>query len=228
MICDPAVDLPRTSDFVAPYFFFASSELTEVTCVSPSVENVLGYQPEGIPGLSYRHFLCEDPLNSDLGECEQMELRDGETIHALRSVFNSKGQQRILLVHTVGVADSSGEIAVRRHNIAHDVTESVRTHQRLMERLRKLETASRQLTFQENEIAERVLEGKMNRDIAKELNVSDRTVERRRANIMKHMDAATTSELIAKLVERDLLRTWTDSACDAQWRLARNAHAVYS
>ncbi|MCA9140537.1 MAG: hypothetical protein KDB00_27385 [Planctomycetales bacterium] len=229
MISDSTLDWPRATDFVDPYFFFSSRGLTEVTFVSPSVESVLGYDPKGIPGLSYNQFLCQgDPLNDDVPECQQADLSDGSSIYALRGVLDSVGNRRILSIYTVGVSEYEGGPIVRRHNIAKDVTESVKTHTRLMARLQTLEHAARQMTRQEREVAERILQGKMNRDIAKELRVSDRTVERRRAAIMKHLDAATTPELVSKLVERDMLRTWTDSACDAQWQSARNSHLAIS
>lgn len=229
MISDSALDRPRATDFVDPYFFFSNREVSEVTYVSPSVKNVLGYDPESIPGLSYNQFLWEgDPINGDLEECERQDLRDGQSIHALRSVIDAYGDRRILSVHTVGVSEYSGGPVVRRHNIARDVTESVRTHTSLMTRLQTLEEETRRMSRQERDVAERILQGKMNRDIAHELQVSDRTVERRRAAIMKHLNAATTPQLVSKLIERDLLRTWTYSASDAQWQMARNSHIAMS
>ena len=229
LISDPMLDLPRATDFVDPYFFFANRGLSEVTYVSPSVQNVLGYDPTDIPGLSYNQFLWDgDLLNNDIEECQRADLSDGQSIHALRSVMDHKGQRRILSVHTVGVAESEGGPVVRRHNIARDVTESVETHTRLMTRLQSLENGARQMSRQERDVADRILQGKMNRDIARELEVSDRTVERRRAAIMKHLNAATTPELVSKLVERDMLRSWTHSASDAQWQLARNSHLAVS
>lgn len=229
VISDSTLDWPRATDFVEPYFFFSNRGLTEVTFVSPSVETVLGYDPKGIPGLSYNQFLCEgDPLNDDVPECQQADLSDGSSIYALRGVLDSGGTRRILSIHTVGVSEFEGGPIVRRHNIAKDVTESVQTHTRLMARLQTLEHAARQMSRQERDVAERILQGKMNRDIARELKVSDRTVERRRAAIMKHLNAATTPELVSKLVERDMLRTWTYSACDAQWQMARNSHLAVS
>ena len=224
---DSTLDLPRATDFVDPYFFFSSCGLNEVAYVSPSVQSVLGYDPNWIPGHSYTDFLFEgDPLNDDIAECQRADLSDGSSIHALRSVKNSNGDRRILSIHTVGVSKTPGGPVVRRHNIARDVTESVQAHTRLMSRLQALEQASRQMTRQERDVAERILQGMMNRDIARDLEVSDRTVERRRASIMKRLDAATTPELVSKLVERDMLRTWTCTANDTQWQMARNSHLV--
>lgn len=224
---DPALDMPRPTDFVDPYFYFSNGDLSKVTYVSPSVQSVLGYDPDSIQGLSYMDFLWDgDRLNDDVEECQQVDLSDGRSIHALRSVKDSNGDRRILSVHTVGITQTAGGPVIRRHNIARDVTESVRSHTVLMKRLKTLEQATRKMSPQECEVAELILQGKMNRDIAQELEVSDRTIERRRAAIMQHLDASTTSELVSKLVERDMLRTWTFNASDAQWKLARNSHLV--
>ncbi|MEM6473875.1 MAG: LuxR C-terminal-related transcriptional regulator [Planctomycetota bacterium] len=225
---DLKLDEPRATDFVDPYLFFSSrDDTTEVTFVSPSVRDILGYDHKTIPGMSYHHFVWEgDPLNEDIPECEAEDLSDGHAIRALRSVLDSNGDRRILLVHTVGVAEREGGPIVRRHNLARDVTESVTTHIRLMDRLKALEEASKRLSDQEREIADCILKGMMNRDIAKDLGISDRTVERRRAAILKHLNAANTSELVAKMVERNMLRTWTYAASDLQWQTARNSHVA--
>lgn len=221
------VDMPRASDFVAPYFFFANRGVSEVTFVSGSVQNVLGYDPRAIPGLSYSRFLCEgDPLNDDVVECQNVSLSNGKTIHALRSVLDAQNQRRILSVRTVGASETPGGPVVRRHNIARDVTDSVRTHSELMTQLQELEHATRKMTRVERDVAERILKGKMNRDIAEELDISDRTVERRRATVMKHLNAATAPEMVSKLVQRDMLRIWTSTASDAPWQDARNAHVA--
>ncbi|WP_182867366.1 LuxR C-terminal-related transcriptional regulator [Rhodopirellula sp. JC639] len=225
MSSDWALDRPRPTDFVDPYFFFSNRGSSEVTYVSPSIQSVLGYDPRVFAGRSYEQFLClGDPLNEDVPECQRAELGDGHRIHALRSVHDAEGKRRILSVYTVGVAQREGGPIVRRHNLARDVTASVQTYVRFKRRLDSLERAASRMSDQERDVAERIVQGKMNREIGRELQISDRTVERRRAAVMKHFDAATLPELISKLVQLDLLRTWTQSACDSQWRDARNSH----
>ncbi|MEO1528755.1 MAG: LuxR C-terminal-related transcriptional regulator [Planctomycetota bacterium] len=219
-------DLPRPTDFVAPYFFFANREESQVTYASPSVASVLGFDPQQVLGLSYHEFLLEDPLNDDVLECEQQKLSDGESIHALRCVRDASGRRRILYVQTIGASDYEGGPVTARHNIAHDVTESVEAHRNRMTRLKELDFAVKQLSSQEREVAEKIMEGKMNREIARELNVSNRTVERRRAAVLKHLNVATTWEMVSKMVERDMLMSWATSASDNQWQRARNAHLV--
>jgi DNA-binding NarL/FixJ family response regulator len=97
-------------------------------------------------------------------------------------------------------------------------------HMQLMMRLQLLEHAARRLNRQERDVAEKIMEGKLNRQIARELDISDRTVERRRAAILKHLNAATTPEVVSQLVERELLRRWLRASSDLQWQSARNAH----
>ncbi|MEL6108102.1 MAG: LuxR C-terminal-related transcriptional regulator [Planctomycetota bacterium] len=226
MIKPITTDLPRPTDFVAPYFFFANRESAQVTYASPSVASVLGFDPHKVLGLSYHEFLLDDPLNEDVQECERQELSDGESIHALRCVRDAFGRRRILSVYTTGASDYEGGPVVARHNIALDVTESVEAHRNRMRRLRELEFGTKQLSPQEREVAEKIMEGKMNREIARELNVSNRTIERRRAAVLKHLNVATTWEMVSKMVERDMLRSWASSGADQQWRDARNAHLV--
>ena len=219
-------DLPRPTDFVAPYFFFANREESQVTYASPSVASVLGFDPKKVLGLSYHEFLLDDPLNDDVKECEDHPLQDGESIHALRCVRDASGRRRILYVQTIGASDYEGGPVTARHNIANDVTESVEAYRSQMKRLAQLNFAVSQLSPQERDVADRILEGKMNREIAGELNVSNRTIERRRAAVLKHLNVATTWEMVSKMVERDMLISWANSAKDNQWQRARNASLV--
>jgi two-component system, LuxR family, response regulator FixJ len=53
-----------------------------------------------------------------------------------------------------------------------------------------------QLTVGERVVLDLILEGKMNKEIATELGLSTRTVEDRRAKLMKKMDAGSLAELI--------------------------------
>jgi len=222
-----AVDLPHAIDFVDPYFFFSSRQHCEITFASPSVRTVLGYDPQRLAGVSYTRFLwSNDALNADVEECQQMDLRGGQSVHALRAVLDAAGNRRILMVHTTGIPEAVGGPIVRRHTIARDVTHCVQTHAQLSGKLQTLELASRRMSWQEREVADRIVAGKMNREIAEELQLSDRTIERRRAAIMKHFGAATTSEMIAKLTELQLLKTCVQLGCDPHWRKARNAHLV--
>jgi DNA-binding CsgD family transcriptional regulator len=222
-----ALDMPHPNAFTKPYFFFSHRVGTDVAHVSPSVRDVLGYDPRLIEGVSYRRFIIEeDPINADVPECQQMDLSDGKTLHTLRSVRDSDGHRRVLSVRTAGVSEFPGGPVVRRHSVARDVTVPVQTHLDMVARLRDLDDAAFRMNDQERRIADRILSGKLNRDIAIELGISDRTVERRRATIMKYFGVVTSSELASKLTERNLLRSWQSSGCDSHWQTARNSHVA--
>jgi FixJ family two-component response regulator len=51
------------------------------------------------------------------------------------------------------------------------------------------------LTPQQREVFERIVVGKLNKQIAHELGVSERTVKTRRAEIMERLDADSVAEL---------------------------------
>jgi DNA-binding CsgD family transcriptional regulator len=59
---------------------------------------------------------------------------------------------------------------------------------------------SAELTPREREIAALLVEGKTSKLIARQISLSPRTVEMHRAKLMKKFSAATSSELVHKLL----------------------------
>lgn len=57
-----------------------------------------------------------------------------------------------------------------------------------------------ELTPREREIAALLVEGKTSKVIARQIDLSPRTVEMHRARLMRKFEAATSSELVHKLV----------------------------
>lgn len=64
------------------------------------------------------------------------------------------------------------------------------------EKLRKWRVCFESLTERETEVFRRVVEGKMNKEIARELGTAERTVKAHRANMMEKMNAASIAELV--------------------------------
>jgi FixJ family two-component response regulator len=60
----------------------------------------------------------------------------------------------------------------------------------------EIKTHFARLTPREHEVMEKVVKGKLNKVIASELNVSNKTVEAHRAKVMEKMQAANLAELI--------------------------------
>jgi two-component system, LuxR family, response regulator FixJ len=69
-------------------------------------------------------------------------------------------------------------------------------NRRRMARRQRAEERLARLTGGEREVLDLILEGRMNKEIATELHLSTRTVEDRRAKLMKKMGAESLAELI--------------------------------
>lgn len=81
-----------------------------------------------------------------------------------------------------------------------------REQQRLKDRLQQLQSSEQVLVEREREVLNRVIDGRLNKKIARELNVSERTVENVRSRVMQKFDADNATELAAKYTELQLLR----------------------
>jgi two-component system, LuxR family, response regulator FixJ len=69
-------------------------------------------------------------------------------------------------------------------------------HRRRQARRQLAEERISKLTSGEREVLNLILEGKMNKEIALELGLSTRTIEDRRAKLMRKMDAQCVAELV--------------------------------
>jgi two-component system, LuxR family, response regulator FixJ len=69
-------------------------------------------------------------------------------------------------------------------------------NRRRMARRQLAEERMARLTHGEREVLNLILEGKMNKEIAAELGLSTRTIEDRRAKLMRKMDAQCVAELV--------------------------------
>ncbi len=219
-----AIDQPRHSDLVAPLFFFASKPDSEITAASHSVVEVLGYSLRELRGTRFTGLYYPGcTLNADDSSSRMLDLSNGQSLHSLRSVRNRKGDLVILSVRTTGVTGPCGGAVIRRHNIAEDVTESVRSFAGALASLSELSELIGRLSAQEYRGAERIRQGRMNREIADELQISERTIDRRRATVQKLLEVNTTAEMVAMLVQREMYQQWVDSAASSGWLAARNA-----
>tara|TARA_R100000365_G_C2717336_1_gene50868 strand:- start:596 stop:799 length:204 start_codon:yes stop_codon:yes gene_type:complete len=54
----------------------------------------------------------------------------------------------------------------------------------------------KRLTIRERQVLEQIVEGRMNKVIANRLEISEKTVERHRSNLMKKLDAQSVAELV--------------------------------
>ena len=62
-----------------------------------------------------------------------------------------------------------------------------------------------ELTSRESEVLEKIVEGFSNKQIAGKLNISDRTVDTHRTNIMKKLNANNTADIVRIAIKRNLV-----------------------
>ena len=132
----------------------------------------------------------------------------------LQSHLN-KEQSPIALIALTGNGDIADAVAMLK-NGAVDYLEKPIGIQRLQEtidhaqaitlkraRLYYIRTLYAQLTDKEKQVAHELMQGNLNKNIADHLDVSMRTIEVHRSQVMKKMQAQHISELIQKLVLLD-------------------------
>lgn len=192
--------------FTNPYFFFSNTQSAKITYVSPSVKEVLGYSAVDQIGKKYTEFLdIGNPLNADIQRCNQERFQPGSQPKSnLRVVHDLDGNKRVLNIQTHGRADESGHI-VLNHGIALDVTERFLLESRLHDRLCQLQIVITELNNREKNVLELVITGRLNKSIARELDVSERTIESTRARLMKKFKANNSAELVRLATEFQIL-----------------------
>ena len=199
--------LPRPDAFDEPFFFFSNDENSEILYVSPSIEKILGYQPSDLIGRRYTEFFDQTlPLNETIGECRtrRFESGDADIHHQLRVVQSRDGETKILKIQTYGNKNPNGQV-VTNHGIAEDITESYLAKERLHQRWAELRKSDRLLSARERQVLKYVVEGRLNKSIARELSITERAVERIRARLKEKFKTESSAELVAKATELRLM-----------------------
>ncbi|MEL7499588.1 MAG: LuxR C-terminal-related transcriptional regulator [Planctomycetota bacterium] len=201
----PRLKTPEVGSFVEPYFFFSNDFDSRLTYLSPSVESILGYSRDELLGRKYTEFLDPmSPLNKDVQEYRKRRFKGDERHRQIRVIRDANQRIRILDIQTYGEEDSDG-IVVANHGLARDITRMFRIEENIVNQLETLQSDVEELSERESAVLSRVLNGRLNKSIAKELQISERAVERIRARITKKYNAQTTAQLIAKATRINVL-----------------------
>ena len=198
---------PDLEQFTTPYFFFSSNANAEVTYVSASVEKILGYKPAEIFGRSVYEFLSsEDEVNRDFEQCknERFEKNFVGKNQKLRAVHDRQGQRRILSVQTVGCQNELGQV-IAVQGLAQDITEQYQVAYRMWHRLEQLQSLESKLSNREKEVLEMMVQGKLNKIIARELSVTERTIENVRARLKAKLQVDSIAQVASIATELKLL-----------------------
>lgn len=172
-------------------------------------------------GFRTREFASAEAFLSawhpDLRGCLLLDLRmPGMDGLALQKVLNERGS-RLPVVFLSGHGDinharaalKAGSVdflekPVDHEDLFHSLAEALRKNSEAVEiEARRTELRSRidRLSERERQVMERVVAGRLNREIAAELDISPRTVEVFKARMMSKMQARSVPELVKLALE---------------------------
>lgn len=203
---------PELDQFRAPYFFLSSDIDRRLFYVSPSVQSVLGFRPEVLIGQIYDDFidaensLYESVADPDSFTTTKVKAAYGETLHAVNNV---DGEPVVLRVasYTEYSDPVTRQNPIAFHCLLQDVSDVYRVEQLLQNHLMVLGKRTIQISEREQQVLNFLLAGRLNKSIAREIDITERGVERIRARLMSKFGAKSAAELARKAT---IMRLSTD------------------
>lgn len=234
-------DRPRPEDFRAPYFFCSTGEADKIRYITPSVADVLGYDPVHMLGKAFQHLLLpDDPLNLetktdvirvDSKSHHGVAARDRtvpgpNTAQAgeIRAVKNAQGERRILSIMVTPVRDCRQAATVRKHRLAQDITGQWAMVVRVRQRLSEICSQIAELSERDRIISEAATKGRSNESVAEELDVSVRTIERCRRELRKQFGVNHVAEIVTLLSECNTLKGLWQLHAPEPWQFGLGAN----
>lgn len=195
-------DLPasesKLNGFSAPYFFACFNAQEQITFLSNSVMDVLGYSVSEMIGRYYHDFLTPNhPLNAS-----HPSVRSIKPKTILSAIDGADGAPRILSTQSF----SEPEPEDTMYSCMRDVTDIYLHYSQLQDRLQALKAKVDALSDRELTVLDLVASGSLNKQIAKEIGLSPRTVELTRRKLLQKFDAGHISQVIAENAEITVLR----------------------
>ncbi len=165
---------------------------------------------------SAEKFLKGD--NPDIPGCILLDVRmggmSGPELHALLLAAHSTHAVVFVSAHGT-IADAVREVKrgavdfltkpVDEDVLVATVASAVETSWNAVERVRE-SRAFEELTEREREVAIAVARGLLNKQVAAELHISERTVQVHRANAQRKLGARTSAEFVKRVVELGVLK----------------------
>ncbi|MCA9262870.1 MAG: PAS domain S-box protein [Planctomycetales bacterium] len=203
-------NVPPLAALSAPYFYFMSNADGEIIYVSESVFQVAGYPPESLIGKRLFDFVdFEHPHNADVKEAHADRFQHTRPKNSVRVARDANGNWRTVEVQSFAESDEAGNI-VTNHALVRDITPQSKHEGELYLRLLELEQYGRDLSPREQNVLSLILEGHLNKTIAKKLDVTQRTVENIRSRLMNKFNVNTAAQLASAATELRILRRVTN------------------
>lgn len=198
-------DLPDPAFFTAPFFFYSSNQSKEFLYASPSVEQVMGYSPSELIGRRCVEFLDQtSSLNANAAMMTERRFKGDGNHTFLRVVETNDRKLKILKVQTYGLKDENN-IVIANHALAQDVTNIYFAEEELNDRWRQLCRVEEKMSEREKHVLNQIIDGVLNKVIAKQLNIGERSVEKIRSRLVEKFEVESMSEVVSKATELKML-----------------------
>lgn len=172
-----------------------------------------GYSVEGYS--SAKEFLARRPANAEGCVLLDMHMPDMDGLELQATLNNSDNP--LTVVFLSGAGDVPTSVEAMRKGAEDFLTKTApkeelfavierafeRDRRERMQRTRKRELLKRfsRLTPRENEVLECVLRGQFNKEIAWDLDITERSVKRHRTNLMRKLNVTSVAELVTCTIE---------------------------
>ena len=113
------------------YFFYSHDVEGVITYISPSIRNVLGYEPSEFIG-HYAEYLTDHPVNQEVEKYTQLAIRGDKQPPYELEIYHKDGMPYWLEVSEFPVFGESGQV-IAVEGIAHDITEQKCSHEAIAE-----------------------------------------------------------------------------------------------
>lgn len=189
-----------------PFFAFLIDSKLRVIEVSPSFQHVLEFPENQVLGRDLGDFLDDSsPLNAHI-RISEGTLFAAETFHDRPFVFETQsGILKVIRLQASMLQDAQHPEQVLCA-IGQDITQQYCVENELKDRLSRLELSLNELTQREKDVLECVVKGKLNKSIAKQMEITVRAVERIRSRLRKKFSAQTSAEMVSKATEHTVLK----------------------
>lgn len=200
-----------TLDWLAkPIFAFLLDSKFQLIKVSPSFKDVLGYSPDQVVGQNICRIL--DPASSLNASVYQRSPDDGPSkiFHDQTFVFLTQARSlKVVSIQATLLKDEQYQDEILCA-IAQDITKRYCVENALRDRLSRLELSLNELTQREKDVLDCVVKGKLNKSIAKQMEITVRAVERIRSRLRKKFCAQTSAEMVSKATEHNVLKAFIE------------------
>ena len=193
ILAHPNVWLPILANGLGEYFFYTHDMNRTVIYLTESIWSVCKIRREDWTQKSFSDFFTQHPWNQCLARHDH-ELEPGKVDRVKIEVWNSDKEPVKLEIWRCLVLDRDVPIGVvgMARRLHDDFQKSVLDEVNLQDVRRRMAM----LSAREIEVCALVVQGELNKAIAKKLGVSMRTIEARRSKAMEKLGTNRLSDLI--------------------------------